>query len=252
MKRMLSFLVLLTLAAARVPAREPQRAEGLVTTTPVTQDRDRRIYDWQKRHAEILARNAAVRPDVVILGDSIIHYWGGEPRAPKAWAPAAWSNCFAGFEVTNLGFGWDRTENVLWRIEHGELDGIAPKVVVVKIGTNNTAVNNTPGDIAAGIEAVCAAVHAKQPKARVLLLGILTRKDEKPPRPSVTDKVNRLLEERMAGIPWLTFRDVGDAFRRADGTPDPALFADGVHVNAAGYAILGRLIRAELPATSKP
>ena len=137
-----------------------------------------------------------LKPDVVIIGDSIIHYWGGEPRAPKAWAGQSWSDCFAGFKVTNLGFGWDRTENALWRIDHGELDGIEPKVIVIKIGTNNTAVNNTPEEIASGIEAVCARAHAKQPGAKILLLGILTRKDEPAQRPSATEKVNALLTER--------------------------------------------------------
>ncbi|OQW98063.1 MAG: hypothetical protein BWK77_00145 [Verrucomicrobia bacterium A1] len=220
----------------------PKRAAGLPTTTPVSQDRDRAIYNWQARHEEILARHREMKPDVVIIGDSIIHYWGGEPKAPMAWAPQAWSNCFAGLKVTNLGYGWDRTENVLWRIDHGELDGIAPKAIVIKIGTNNTGIN-TPEEIAAGIEAVCAAAHAKQPDAKILLFGLLARKDEKAPRPVITDKVNRLLIDRLSGIPWLTVRDIGDLFRNPDGTPNAKLFSDGVHVNPAGYEILGAAIR---------
>ena len=227
-------------------AAEPGRVAGLSTTTPVTQDRDRATYDWQKRHAEVLARHREFKPDVVIFGDSIIHYWGGEPVAPQAWAPQAWSNCFAGLKVSNLGFGWDRTENVLWRIEHGELDGIKPKVIVVKIGTNNTAVDNTPADIAAGIEAVCAAAHQQQPGAKVLLLGILPRHDEKPPRPTITEQVNTLLTSRLAGVTWLTYCDFGSAFRGPDGVPDPKLYSDGVHINAAGYDILGAKIREQL------
>jgi len=227
-------------------AAEPARVAGQATTTPVTQDRDHAIYDWQKRHAEVLARNQQFKPDVVLFGDSIIHYWGGEPTAPKAWAPQAWSNCFAGLKVTNQGFGWDRTENVLWRIEHGELDGIKPKVIVIKIGTNNTAVDDSPTDIASGIEAICAAAHQKQPAAKILLLGILPRRDEKPPRPAITEKVNTLLASRSSGLPWLTFRDFDSAFRGPDGAPDAKLFSDGVHVNAAGYEILGQKIREQL------
>ena len=227
-------------------AAEPARLAGLSTTTPVTQDRDRATYDWQKRHAEVLARHREFKPDVVIFGDSIIHYWGGEPVAPQAWAPQAWSNCFAGLKVSNLGFGWDRTENVLWRIEHGELDGIKPKVIVVKIGTNNTAVDDSRADIEAGIEAVCNAAHRKQPGAKILLLGILPRHDEKPPRPSITEQVNTLLASRLAGVPWLTYRDFGRAFRSPDGTPDAKLYSDGLHVNAAGYDILGSKIREQL------
>jgi lysophospholipase L1-like esterase/pimeloyl-ACP methyl ester carboxylesterase len=225
---------------------EPARVPGVSATTPATQDRDRATYDWQKRHAEVLARHREFKPDVVIFGDSIIHYWGGEPVAPKAWAPQAWSNCFAGLKVSNLGFGWDRTENVLWRIEHGELDGIKPKVIIIKIGTNNTAVDDAPADIAAGIEAVCAAAHHKQPGAKILLLGILPRHDEKPPRPSITEKVNALLASRFTEAPWLTFRDFGSGFRGPDGIPDPKLYSDGVHINAAGYDILGAKIREQL------
>jgi lysophospholipase L1-like esterase len=239
-------ILLLCLLSIRVFAVEPERFPGLSTTTPVTQDRDHAIYDWQKRHAEVLARHQDLKPDVVIFGDSIIHYWGGEPKAPKAWAPQSWSNCFAGLKVSNLGFGWDRTENVLWRIDHGELDGIKPKVIVITIGTNNTTVNNSPEDIVAGIETVCAAAHEKQPGAKILLLGILPRHDEKPPRPAITEKVNVLLAARLADVPWLTFRDFGGAFRGADGVPDAKLFSDGVHINAAGYEILGAKIRAEL------
>ena len=223
----------------------PRRVAGLVTTTPVTQDRDHATYNWQARHAEILVRNQTVKPDVVFIGDSIIHFWGGEPDAPRVWAGAAWNHCFAGFEVTNLGFGWDRTENVLWRLDHGELDGIKPRVIIIKIGTNNTSVTNSPADIAAGIEAVCVTAHKKVPAAKILLLGILPRHDEIPGH-SATEPVNRLLRDRLGDVDYLTYCDFGAAFRRPDGTPNPALYRDGVHVNEAGYEILGAKIREQL------
>jgi len=246
--RSLSAFIAWALINTPIGAAEPKIVPGLVTTTPVTQNRDKAIYDWETRHAEVLKRNSAVQPEVVVFGDSIIHYWGGEPAAPKVWGGPAWSRCFEGWTVTNLGFGWDRTENVLWRIEHGELDGIHPKVVIIQIGTNNTAVDHSPGDIASGIEAVAASVHQHLPAAHVLLLAVLTRRDEKPERPSITQKVNLDLAQRISGVPWLTFRDFGDQFRFPDGSPNPALFADGVHVNAAGYEVLGANIRREVQA----
>jgi lysophospholipase L1-like esterase len=226
-------------------ATGPVRQNGLVTTTPVTQNRDHVTYDWQQRHAEILARNQTVKPDVVFIGDSIIHFWGGEPKAPRVWASEAWTNCFAGFEVTNLGFGWDRTENVLWRLDNGELDGIQPKVIIIKIGTNNTSVKNAPPDIAAGIEAVCATAHAKVPTAKILLLGILPRRDE-PPGHSATVPVNQILAHRLSGVSYIDYCDFDAAFRHADGSINAALYRDGVHVNADGYAILGEKIRTQL------
>lgn len=219
-------------------------ASDLVTTTPVPQDRDRDTYDWQKRHEEVLDRNKRIKPDVVVFGDSIIHYWGGEPKAPLVRGGQAWSSCFAGVSVENLGFGWDRTENVLWRIDHGELDGIKPKVIIIKIGTNNIGLN-TPEAIAAGIEAVCAAAHDKQPEAKILLLGVLTRRDETPGH-SATEQVNKLLAAPFVGVKHVTFRNLGSAFRRGDGTPNASLFTDAVHLNEAGYGILGTKLRAEM------
>ena len=216
----------------------------LETTTPITQNRDHATYNWQKRHKEILDRNKKIKPDVVFFGDSIIHYWGGEPKAPHAWGAQAWSNCFDGVSVENLGFGWDRTENVLWRIEHGELEGITPKIIIIKIGTNNIG-RNTPKDIAAGIKVVCDAAHHKQPEAKILLLGILTRRNEKSGL-STTEPVNKLLAAHFDNMDYVTFRDFGALFRNADGTPNTSLFADDVHINAEGYKILGTQIRAEM------
>ena len=230
---------------------EPVRPPGLSTTTAVTQDRDHAKYDWQQRHAAVLARNRVFQPEVVVFGDSITHYWGGEPVAPHAWGAEAWANCFAGLKVTNLGFGWDRTENVLWRIDHGELDGIQPKVVVVHIGTNNTAVHDRPGDIAEGITAICAAVHGKLPGAKILVMGILPRHDEQLPRPAATEQVNAVLAGRFTNMRWVKYCDFGDAFRGPDGVPVATLYRDGVHVNAAGYAILGAKIREQVLALLK-
>jgi lysophospholipase L1-like esterase len=225
----------------------PIRRAGLTTTTPVTQDRDKATYKWTDRHAAILARNRTCKPDVVVFGDSIMHYWGGEPVAPRVWGAEAWSNTFAGLKVTNLGFGWDRTENVLWRIDNGELDGIEPRAVVIKIGTNNTGLN-TPEEIAAGIEAVCTAVLEKLPRTKILLLGVLPRRDEKPGQWAMSDRVNFLVQTRLSGVDRVTIRDFGNHLRKPDGSIDVSFYRDGVHVNAAGYAVLGERIRKSLDA----
>lgn len=226
-------------------AAAPRIHEGLSTTTPVTQNRDHAIYDWQTRHEGVLEYNRTHQAEVVVIGDSIIHYWGGEPVAPRAWAPDAWDRAFAGVTVENLGFGWDRTENVLWRLDDGELDGIAPRLIIVIIGTNNTGVN-TARDIADGIEAVCVRTHQIQPQAKILLLGILPRRNEKPPRPVITERVNHLLQVRLGKLSWLTFRDLGDSFRNPDGSVKVSLFADGVHPSHAGYEVLADRIHGEI------
>lgn len=219
--------------------------EGLVTTTAVTQNRDHAIYDWPSRHAAVLEYNRRRQADIVVIGDSIIHYWGGEPTAPKAWAADVWKRTFASWSVENLGFGWDRTENVLWRIDHGELDGIKPKLIVIKIGTNNTGINS-PADIACGIEAVCIRAHAVQPRAKILLLGILPRRDEGSARPAITGQVNKILQAKLGKVSWIRYRDFGTAFRNPDGSVKAVLFGDHVHPNHAGYEVLGGLIHEQI------
>lgn len=250
----LCLLGLITLLAVPSHAAPPQWVRGLVTTTPVQQDRDRVVYNWQQRHAQVLARNRKFPAQVVVIGDSLIHYWGGKPAAPRTVAQEAWERCFANMTVANLGFGWDRTENVLWRLEHGELDHLDPAAIVLLIGTNNVSAHHKPLDIVAGIEAILALVHKKKPDAKVLLLGLLPRRDEpqKAATPPITDQVNQLLRTRLSDVPWVTQLDVGRELRKVDGQVDAALYADPVHLNATGYAVLGPKLRQQLTRLLSP
>src|SRR3954464_10804418 len=105
------------------------------TLVPVTQGRDWRVYDWPARHAAAVALMRDWQPEIVLLGDSITHFWGGEPGGDhvggRRTAPEVWNRFFGTRPVANLGYGWDRTENVLWRLRHGEFEHVSPKVVVV-------------------------------------------------------------------------------------------------------------------------
>ena len=107
------------------------------------------------------------KPDLVFPGNSITHFWGGEPADARLRGPGVWDK----WKAVNIGYGRDRTENVLWRLRHGEIDGIAPKVVVVTIGANNAGIN-TAEEIAAGISAICDELYLRLPRTRILLLGI--------------------------------------------------------------------------------
>ena len=176
-------------AVGDVSMRETLLPAGTVRTptslVPVTQNRDWRVYDWKERHAAAVALMRERRPEIVMLGDSITHFWGGDPVGGRRNGAAEWDRFFAGRRVVNLGYGWDRTENVLWRLTHGEFDDVSPAVVVVLIGTNNIGLN-TPDDIAAGVEAICSTIHARSPQTRILLLGLLPRGERpNPARDSV-------------------------------------------------------------------
>jgi lysophospholipase L1-like esterase len=203
---------------------------GLVSTTkPRTQTRDSRIYDWQTRHHEIMARLKTHPPRIVFMGNSITHYWGGEPVAPRAAGVDSWKTVLEPLGVQNMGYGWDRIENVLWRVYHGELDGYKAAQVVLMIGTNNLGIN-TDAEITAGLKFLVQAIQVRQPTADILLIGILPRRNEE-------KRLTVLNEElaQMAGEANIHFAQPGLVFLKPDGKIDEALFSDGLHPNAEGY-----------------
>jgi hexosaminidase len=215
----------------------------LRSTIPDIQNHDTG-YNWKTRHQQVLAQLKATKPEIVVIGASIIHFWGGEPKSATTRSPETWTQVF-GDRAINLGFAGDRTENLLWRIEHGELAGIAPKTVIVLTGNNNLGID-TEADVVAGIDAVCRAIHAKLPDARILLLGLLPRQDQAKLKADL-DKVNHRLETTLHPRPYLDVLDLGNRFRKPDGTFNPELFSDGLHPNAQGYAILAEALKAQLP-----
>ncbi len=205
-------------------------------------------YNWWTRHAEVLAARATAAPDVVLIGDSITHFWAGTPKANNLNGPRAWAETFGARRVLNLGFGWDRTQNVLWRLEHGEFDGLKPKLVVLNIGTNNFAATphsraNTPAEVAAGIRAIRAKLRALSPETHVLVMGVLPRGHQPGDffRAPIA-ALNAILARELADEPQTTFLDIGDRFLDAQGKMAPELMPDGTHPSEAGYALWGRAL----------
>jgi lysophospholipase L1-like esterase len=209
------------------------------TVVPLTQGRDWRVYDWPARHTAAVALMKERHPEIVMLGDSIMHFWGGDPSGDqiggRRTAPEVWDQFFRGHTVVNLGFGWDRTENVLWRLGHGEFDGVSPRLVVVMIGTNNITLN-TPEEIAGGVTAICHEVHKRSPRSRILLFGIFPRGEKPDANREAVTAVNRLIA-RLDGHNGVTYLDIGEKFLAADRTIDKAIMYDFLHPTPKGYEI---------------
>ena len=132
-------------------------------------------YDWYARHEAVLKVKDQINPEIVMIGDSITHFWGGPPELGNQRGPLAWKDLFGQRRVLNLGFGWDRTQNVLWRLDHGEFDGLRPRCVVINIGTNNFSATanaraNTPTEVVEGIRVICTRIRTKAPESRICLL----------------------------------------------------------------------------------
>jgi lysophospholipase L1-like esterase len=208
------------------------------TTRPCKQYRSK-VYDWNARHAKELAMNRKDPPRIVFLGNSITHYWGGDPVCRIHRGEDSWDKYFAPAGVRNFGFSWDRIENVLWRVYHGELDGYRAAEVMINIGTNNLSVNDTNAQILAGLRLLIAAVKERQPAARVLMIGIYPRKAQEARVADLNAAIARLCDSTR-----INYCNPGTKLLDSSGKIIPALFADGrLHPNAAGYRLLGRALQ---------
>lgn len=225
----------------RIKSILKEEADQRTVFQPCTQQRD--PYDWKQRHEDVLSLNRQQAPEIVLIGNSITHYWGGEPKATIVRGEDSWSSLFKGKVVRNLGFGYDRIENALWRIYHGELDGYDAKKVILLMGTNNLD-TNTDDEIVDGINELVRAVRDRQPKAEIYVCGILPRAWKE----GRVAQLNQLLQVRLMKEEAV-YLDLSAAVTGSDGRIINALFTDGLHPNREGYqriaAVLQTIVRPE-------
>ena len=210
------------------------------TTIPVTHTRDASTYIWATRHQEVLNLNKQRPPKIVFIGNSILHYWGGEPTAPLIRGADSWNQYFKPKDVRNLGFGFDRIENVLWRVYNGELDGYTASHIVLLIGTNNLSVN-TDGEIVEGLDFLIQAVKRHQPAAKIILMGLLPRRNYEARIAILNDRISG-----VASISKVQYASASNLFLGADEKIRENLFSDGVHPNPEGYRLLAPFINTYL------
>jgi lysophospholipase L1-like esterase len=205
-------------------------------------------YDWYERHKDVLSAKSQVDPEVVLIGDSITHFWAGLPKSNRISGAISWELAFGGMRALNLGFGWDRTQNVLWRLAHGEFDGLRPKTVVLNIGTNNltgtaNARANTPAEVVQGILAIVDTVRSQSPESRIIVMGVFPRGfGASTAMRAAIRQVNQLLAPALAGKEKTSFLDIGDQFLEPDGTLPKSLMADGTHPTEEGYKIWAKAL----------
>jgi lysophospholipase L1-like esterase len=225
------------------PAPSPSRAPN-----PATIAVDRKDEGWVARNNAFnaRARQGAEKGDIniIFLGDSITQGWEGAGKE-------AWERRIAKRGAVNFGIGGDRTQHVLWRLEHGNVDGLAapksgraPALVVLMIGTNNSA-DDSAEQIAEGVGAVVNKLQEKLPATKVLLLGVFPRSENPDPSRSKILSVNRMIRTLADGKSVIYF-DLGNRFLEIDGTISRDVMPDALHLSPMGYDIWVEAIHAKL------
>jgi len=145
-----------------------------------------------------------------------------------------------------MGFGGDRTQHVLWRVDHGCLDGLHPKAVVLMIGTNNSAGNdNTAAEIAEGIAAIVNRIRAKLPETKILLLAVFPRGEHPNPQRDKVNEVNQIIS-RLDDGKAVFYLDIGPTFMSADGVITKDIMPDFLHLSTKGYELWADAIEQKL------
>lgn len=191
-------------------------------------------------HTQLVAKAGQRGIDLYFVGDSIVRRWGAsDPQYTEL--QRNWQENFFGWNAGNFGWGADRIENILWRLENGELDGVNPKVIVLLAGTNNVGPqqgdDTTVADVTKGIQTLLRVCRGKAPRATIILTALFPRNDNMAAMP-IIDRINTNLS-RLADGKTIRFLNVND--RLAD--RDDRLFdgmmnsGDKLHPTVKGYQV---------------
>ncbi len=227
-------------ADARGP--HPNRGDGVRWTWSGPADLPVPRTDNNSRlaHEQLLAKRTQGRIDVYFVGDSIARRWGATDYPDFL---AHWKTTFSGWNAGDFGWGADSTQHILWRLEHGELDGVDPKVIVILAGTNN--VGNVPApsekaagkvaDITNGLKAIVDACRRKAPRATIVLTGIFPRNDNVKVLPEI-EAINANLA-KLADGRSVRYLNVNDKLADAQGTLFEGMSVDKLHPTLKGYQV---------------
>jgi lysophospholipase L1-like esterase len=190
------------------------------------------VVDWCRMHKANLADPARTEAKLAFLGDSIVEGWTTQ-------APDLWQTHFAQYHPLRLGIGGDKTQNLLWRLQRGELKDLSLKALVLLIGTNNFGLGepDSPEDLTKGVSTVLDEVRKEQPQAKVILMAIFPRgeKADDPLRVRIAE-TNSLLKE-LAAVKGVLFYDINDKYLDSQGSIPSSLMADFLHPTHEGYRV---------------
>lgn len=232
-----AFLIILSLPFSSI-AQEDALAAVHTNTAIIPVSRTGSVTNRQN----LVIQRAKENPgdyDIEFIGDSITQGWEGRGKN-------VWQEFYGKRKVINMGVGGDRTQHVLWRFEHGQLDGIKAKVAVVMIGTNNSNNrDNTESEILEGVTAIVQQIRARQPDTKIILLGIFPRGHTFSPQRGKILQVNEALA-RLDDGKHVFYVDIGSKLIENDGSISKSMMPDYLHPTEAGYKIWANAIEPKI------
>lgn len=222
-----SLLVGIVLFTSDLPAQTnaPAAINPCIVPVPRTDASTNRFQELNQR-----VKEAGDKAQVIFVGDSITQGWEGNGKE-------IWAKYYQPRDALNLGIGSDSTQHVLWRLEHGNLDGLKPKVAVVLIGVNNVPPeSNTPGMILEGVTAVVQKLRSALPETKVLLLGVFPFRQDFNPQRAKALQVNQALRKLDNGD-TVRFLDFGHLFIESNGKISQTMMRDYLHLSPDGYRL---------------
>jgi lysophospholipase L1-like esterase len=210
-------------------------------TIPSGQPVPRTDRNSQIAHQQLLAKSKQGRIDLYFEGDSITRRWGATDYPQLL---DNWKKNFFGWNAADFGWGANRVENILWRLENGELDGVNPKVIVLLAGTNNVGDRVPPqgieaaaAEVSQGLGGVVRTMQAKAPDAVIILMGIFPRNDNLAVLPEI-DRINANLA-KLADGHQIRYLNINDRLADASGRIYDGMMnaQDHLHLELKGYQV---------------
>jgi lysophospholipase L1-like esterase len=189
-------------------------------------------------HEQLLEKAKKGGIDIYFEGDSIVRRWGATDYPEML---ANWKQNFFGWNAADFGWGADTTQNILWRLNNGELDGVNPKVIVLLAGTNNVGSGAPAADVTRGLTAVVRVMQAKASNAVVVLTGIFPRNDKMAAMATI-DQINANLA-KMADGKRVRYLNVNDRLADRDGKLFEGMMGDQLHPTVKGYQVWADALR---------